>query len=92
MLAGTPEWIVLSLELDDPNAADRYRATLKNAEQREIWRDDRLTASTPETLGIALRATLLDAGDFSLAIDRQAPQATAWLPAGRYAFRVVKSR
>jgi anti-sigma factor RsiW len=92
MLAGTPEWIVLSLELDDPNAADRYRATLKNAEQREVWRDDHLTASTPETLGIALRATLLDEGDFSLVIDRQTPQATAWLPAGRYAFRVVKSR
>jgi hypothetical protein len=92
MLAGAPEWIVLSLELDDPNVVGRYRATLKDAEQHERWRDDRLIASTPETLGIALRATLLDEGDFSLTIDRQPPQTTEWIPAGRYAFRVVKSR
>jgi putative zinc finger protein len=91
-LAGAPEWIVLALELDGPYPADRYRAILTNASQSEVWRDDRLVASTPETLAIALRAALLDEGDFTLAIDRQAPHTTEWISAGRYAFRVVRSR
>jgi hypothetical protein len=92
MLSGASDWIVLSLELDDSTMAGRYRATLRDARQRERWRDDRVIGSTPGTLAIALRATLLDGGDYSLVVDRQPPQTTTWTPAGRYAFRVVKSQ
>jgi hypothetical protein len=93
MLSGAPDWIVLSLELDNPNVAGRFRATLRDAPQQNVrWRDDRLVASTPETLGIALRAGLLGEGDYTLDVDRQSPDSTTWTPAGRYTFRVVKSR
>jgi hypothetical protein len=92
VLSGAPEWIVLSLELDDPAAVGRYRATLRDPQRRERWRDDRVIASTPGTLAIALRALLLDEGNYTLELERQPPDATAWTPAGRYAFGVVKSR
>jgi len=92
MLSGASDWIVLSLELDDPDVSGRYRATLKDALQREQWRDDRLIASTPDALAIALRAPLLEEGDYTLALDRQPRDLAAWTPAGRYAFRVVKNR
>jgi hypothetical protein len=92
LLSGASDWIVLSLELDDSNVAGRYRATLRDAQQGERWRDDRLVESTPGTLAIALRATLLDEGDYSLVVERQSPQTAAWTAAGRYAFRVVKSQ
>jgi Putative zinc-finger len=91
-LSAGSDWIVLSLELDDSDVAGRFRATLRDARQRERWRDDRLIASTPETLAIALSATLLDDGDYTLTIDRQLPNSATWTPTGRYAFRVVKSR
>lgn len=92
LLSGTSDWIVLSLELDDSDVAGRYRATLKDAQQRERWRDDRLIASTPGTLGITLRAGVLSEGDCILEVDRQPTDSTAWTPAGRYSFQVVKSR
>jgi hypothetical protein len=85
-------WIVLSLELDVSATTGRFRGTLRDAQRRERWHDDRLIASTPDTLGIALRAALLDEGDYTLEVDRQAPDSAAWTPAGRYAFRVLKSR
>jgi hypothetical protein len=91
-LSRATDWIVLSLELDDSDVTGRFRATLRDGQRRERWRDDRLIASTPETLGIALRAALFDEGDYTLEVDRQPPNSTAWTPAGRYAFRVIKSR
>ena len=91
-LSGTPDWMVLALELEDSNVAGRFRATLRDVQRRERWRNDRLIASTPDTLAIALRTVLFDEGDYTLEVDHQAPGATAWTPAGRYAFRVVKNR
>jgi Putative zinc-finger len=91
-LSDAPDWIVLSLELDDPNASGSFRAAVRDGQGRERWRDDHLTASPPGTLGIALRAALLDDGDYTLEVDRQPPGSTAWTPAGRYAFRVRRSR
>lgn len=91
-LSGAPDWIVLSLELDDADVSGRFRATLRDGQRRERWHEDRLVASSPEALGIALRAALLGEGDYTLEVDHQPPGSTAWTPAGRYAFRVVKSR
>jgi len=92
VLSGAPDWIVLSLELDDSNTSGRYRATLRDAQGRERWSDDRLNASTNDALGIALRAALFDQGDYSLDVERQPPRTNGWIPAGRYTFRVVKNR
>jgi len=90
VLSPGTDWIVLSLELDDPNVAGRFRAILRDGQRRERWRDDRLIASTPDALGIALRAAILDEGDFTLDVERQPPDSTSWTPAGRYAFRVIE--
>ena len=92
LLSGAPEWIVLSLELDDPNASGSFRAAVRDGQGRERWRDDHLTASPPGTLAFALRAVLLGDGDYTLDVDWQPPGSTAWTPAGRYAFRVLRSR
>jgi hypothetical protein len=92
LLSGVADWIVLSLELDDPDVSGSFRATLRDGKRRERWRDDRLTASSSGMLGIALRAAVLDEGDFTLEVDRQPPGSTAWAPASRYSFRVSKNR
>lgn len=92
LLSGVPDWIVLSLELDEPNESGRFRAAVRDGQGRERWHDDHLTASTPAALAIALRAALLDDGDYTLDVDRQPPDSGAWTPAGRYAFRVLRSR
>jgi hypothetical protein len=92
ILSGSPDWIVLSLELDDPNMQGEFRATLRDGQERERWRDDTLFASTPGTLGIALRATLVLEGDYSVVVDHRPSKTAAWTPAGRFTFRVVKNR
>ena len=92
VLTGAPDLIVLSLELDDADASGRFRATLRDGQRRERWQDDRLTASTPGALGIALPAALLSDGDYVLDVDHQPAGSTAWAPAGRYSFRVLKDR
>jgi len=89
-VTGAPDWIVLSLELDDPDTSGRFRAVLRDAQRRETWRDERLQASSPGTLALALRRSLLAEGDYTLDIDRQPPNAVSWTPAGRYAFRVAR--
>jgi hypothetical protein len=91
-LSGTPDWMVLTLELEDSNVAGRFRATLRDSQRRERWRNDRLIASTPDRLAIALRTMPFDEGDYTLEVDHQDPRATDWTLAGRYAFRVVKNR
>lgn len=91
-LSGNTDWIVLSLELDDADVSGRFRATLRDGQRRERWRDDRLIASTPDMLGIALHAAILDDGDFTLDVERQRPGSSGWTPAGRYAFHVLKTR
>jgi anti-sigma factor RsiW len=92
LLSGGTDWIVLSLELDDADVSGSFRASLRDAQQRERWRDDHLIASTSGMLGIALRAAVLDEGDFTLQVDRQRPGSPAWAPAGRYSFHVLKNR
>jgi len=90
-LSGTPEWVVLLAEVDAAPAS-RYRATLRTMDGRQVWSDDQLLASTPDTLGISLRAAVLSTGDYVLTVEEHSPHSTAWTPAGRFTFRVAATR
>jgi hypothetical protein len=85
-----PQWIVLLVELADARPFSRYRATLRTAGGRDVWADDRLTASTPEALAISLHSTLFAPGDYVLAVDGQASDSSAWTRSGRYTFRFAR--
>ncbi len=62
-LPATPGWIVLALEIDPPHHA-AYRAVLRDAAGREIWRGEGLRLNEMETLSLSLPSTLLAPGDY----------------------------
>jgi anti-sigma factor RsiW len=84
-LPHTPGWIVLALELDSPYPPP-YRAVLRDARGREIWRGDGLQLNDME--GLSLPSTLLAPGDYTLAVDSLEPGRRP-APAARFTFRVL---
>jgi hypothetical protein len=82
-----PGWIVLALEVDPPHSPS-YRAVLRDAGGRELWRGDGLRVNELEALSLSLPTSLLAPGDYSLAVEGLAPGARP-APAGRFAFRVL---
>lgn len=80
-------WIVLDLAIDPP-VLRSYRAILKDAHGRELWRRADLRPSERETLSLSLPASLVPPGDYSLSIEGLVPggKPTA---ASRFTFRVL---
>jgi hypothetical protein len=77
-LPKTPGWIVLALEVDPPHRPS-YRAVLRDAKGRELWRGDGLQLNEMETLSLSLPSTLLAPGDYTVEVDGR-----------RFTFRVLK--
>lgn len=76
-LPRTPGWIVLALEIDPPHQPS-YRAVLRDAGGRELWRGEGLRLNEMETLSLSLPTTLLAPGDYTLAVEGR-----------RFTFRVL---
>lgn len=76
-LPKTPGWIVLALEVGPPHQPS-YRAVLRDAEGREIWRGEGLRLNQMETLSLSLPSTLLAPGDFTVEVEGR-----------RFTFRVL---
>ncbi|MEA2561585.1 MAG: hypothetical protein QOH06_3089 [Acidobacteriota bacterium] len=77
-LPKTPGWIVLALEVDPPHRPS-YRAVLRDAKGRELWRGDGLQLNEMEVLSLSLPSTLLAPGDYTVEVDGR-----------RFTFRVLK--
>ena len=84
-LPSAPGWIVLSPFVTTRHPS--YRVILRDANGREIWREDGFRRDDNDALTLALPAELLPPGDYVLAVEGLAPGGRP-TPAGRFAFRV----
>jgi hypothetical protein len=66
-IPGTPRWIVLSAELDTTQFRG-YRAILRDQANRTIWRNDQLSASSPDALALSISSTVFKPGSYSLQV------------------------
>ena len=78
-LSETPGLIVLSLEMMDAPQRASYRAVLRDAKGREVWRGDGLRLNEREALSLSLPSSLLAPGDYTVEVDGR-----------RFTFRVLK--
>jgi anti-sigma factor RsiW len=73
---------VLALQVDPPLARS-YQVILRDAGGRELWRGKNLHPDERETLSLSVPGSLLEPGDYTLAVEG------AGGPAGRFTFRVL---
>ena len=85
-LSGSPEWIVLSLELE-PGTGESYRVTLLSGD-RELWRGDGLEPDPLGSLALSLHSSWLAAGDYVARVEALATTG-APVPVARFPFRVL---
>jgi murein DD-endopeptidase MepM/ murein hydrolase activator NlpD len=88
-LSGSPVWVILLADLDARPTSNRYRATIDTVTGLRVWSDDRLAASSGDSIAVGVPSTSLASGDYVLTLDQQAVSSDEWRPAGRFAFRVV---
>jgi hypothetical protein len=87
-LVGSPAWVVLLADFYVRPTSNRYRATLNTVAGVQVWSDDRLTASSADSIAVGVPSTVLAGGDYVLWLE-EAASSNAWRPAGHYTFRVV---
>lgn len=75
---GSSGWIVLALEIDPPHRPS-YRAVLRDAKGKEIWRGEGLELNEMETLSLSLPSSLLAPGDYTVEVDGR-----------RFTFRILE--
>ncbi len=80
-------WVVLALEVDPPHHS-AYRALLRDAAGREVWRGEGLRLSEMETLSLSLPSSLLAPGDHVLEVTAIGRDAAPAEPL-RFSFRVL---
>ena len=78
-LPKTPGLVVLSLEMMDAPPRASYRAVLRDAKGREVWRGDGLRLNEREALSLSLPSSLLAPGDYTVEVDGR-----------RFTFRVLE--
>jgi putative zinc finger protein len=82
-------WVMVSLELEPVPEHLTYRATLRDATERDIWKGEGLRPRPPAPATVLLPASLLRSGDHVLRVEGVRRDGRADL-AGLYAFRVVR--
>ncbi|HVR95544.1 MAG TPA: zf-HC2 domain-containing protein [Thermoanaerobaculia bacterium] len=80
-LPPSPEWIVLSLDLDLPSPGP-YRVSLRRRDGLAIWTGEKLSPGPTGTLAVGLDSALLTPGDYRLLVEQGS------FPVARFAFRV----
>lgn len=78
-------WVVLALQVDPP-FANAYRAILRDAKGKEIWRGTGLRPNEMESLSLSLPGSLLAPGNYTLTAEGTGGAAA---PASRFSFRVL---
>ncbi len=87
-LSAVPEWIVLSLQLEEPQRA-RYRVSLLRHDGSLLWQGDELMPSHLDTLVLSLHSSILEAGDY-LAQVAGLSSADEAAPIATFSFRVIR--
>lgn len=77
-------WAVFALQLEPPFAAS-YRAILRDARGKELWRGTGLRPNEMEALSLSLPGNLLAPGDYTLTAEGTGASEA---PASRFSFRV----
>jgi hypothetical protein len=88
VLSRSPQWVVLSLDLDR-NDFESYRATLEQSSGQVVWKNESLTPANSHTLSIALPSSVLQQDDYSLLLEGLTRHGS-YAHAGHYSFRVKK--
>ncbi len=81
------EWIVLSLELDQPES-ESYRVTLLGDGETEIWRGDGLEPDAFDALVLSFHSSWLAAGDYVARVEALSPAGSP-RPVAHFSFRVI---
>jgi hypothetical protein len=66
-IPATPRWIVLSAELDTSQFRG-YRVILRDATNQTIWRNDQLSAGSPDAIAVSIPSTLFKPGSYGLQV------------------------
>jgi hypothetical protein len=83
------KWIVLTVDLARPASSAQFVVTLSDAESHAaVWSGGPFEAAAPETLTLALDATLFHPGDFVLRLERRLAGGRSTLE-GQYSLRVT---
>lgn len=82
-LPPSPEWIVLSLDLDLPGPGP-YRVALQRKDGAAVWTGSGLRPGPSGTLAVGLDSSLLTPGDYRLLVEQE-----GGIPVARFAFRVA---
>ena len=94
-VAPDAQWVLISLEREDPPRFETYRAALLSADGKIVWQDQAIRPSSREQVGLAFHASALPPGDYSLrfeGVGKAQAQAQHAQLRGRSAFRVVHER
>ena len=68
VLSREPQWVVLSLDVEDNSDVRSYRATLENAKGNVVWVADLAGFASSGPLTISGPSTLFQAGDYVLTL------------------------
>jgi len=68
VISHAPQWIVLSVDLNDMQALKNYSATLAESNGKVLWQQGHLVPASSNALGISLPSSLLREGDFVLTL------------------------
>ncbi len=68
VISHAPQWVVLSVDLNDMQASKDYSATLAESSGQVLWQQGHLAPTSSNALGITLPSSLLHEGDFVLTL------------------------
>jgi hypothetical protein len=89
VLSGSPQWVVLSLELEPDPDLQSYRATLLTTENQHIWSASNLQPNSREGLALSLNSKLFKPGTYLLTLEGVTSQGR-YVPVAKYPFRAIK--
>lgn len=67
-LGATPEWIVLSLQLNGSELAERYRVSLVDERQKTVWQSEDFSPDRLGVLSVSAHSSWLAAGTYRLKV------------------------
>jgi anti-sigma factor RsiW len=89
VLTRSSAWFVLSLELEGEPAYANYRATIRTADGRVVWRESGLRPNRYEALTISFDSHFFKPGDYLLTLEGL-PANGPPVAVAHYSFRVMK--
>jgi hypothetical protein len=88
VVSRSPQWIILSLELEPDPDLRSYRAALLAAGNQRIWSANNLQPNSRQALALSLNSTLFKPGTYLLTLEGLTSQGR-YVPVARYSFRAI---